>query len=29
MEISEDFNQLDNHVNKVFREIDQLNLELK
>lgn len=29
MEISDDFNQLDNHVNKVFREIDQLSLELK
>lgn len=28
MEISDDFNQLDHSVNKVFRDIDQLSLEL-
>ena len=29
MEISADFNQLDGHVNKVFRDIDQLSFDLK
>lgn len=29
MEISDDFNQLDRHVNRVFRDIDQLSLPLK
>lgn len=29
MEISDDFNQLDNHVNRVFRDIDQPSLDLK
>lgn len=29
MEISDDFQQLDKHVNRVFRDIDQLALDLK
>lgn len=28
-EISDDFTQLDNHVNKVFRDVDQLSLDLQ
>ncbi|MDH5219422.1 MAG: P63C domain-containing protein [Gammaproteobacteria bacterium] len=28
-EISDDFNQLDNHVNRVFKDIDQLSLNLE
>jgi len=27
-EISDDFNQLDNHVNRVFKDIDQLSLDI-
>ncbi len=29
MEISDDFNQLDNHINRVFRNVDQLSFDLK